>query len=358
MHQARHNTTGGFSLIELLVAMAVSLVVLAGLVTFFRRGVDLSHKVTQRAEMQQNARVSLNLIARDVSIAGTSIPAGGIQLPSGAESQDSLFACDSAACYVATNVYQDDRLYSVTPGDGLGPTINGVATDVVTLVYEDNTLNLGQFPLVSAMPDGSQIEVDPLTNPPINDPVAGVMIGDMLALCNANGCAAGVVTEVEGDEEIVFSNGDPLNFNQSGAAFGNIAAILDPPSGSGIPPTQATRIIATTYFIEIPPGQDGVVGTSDDGSPRLMQQVNAHAPVPVAENIEDLQFSYDLYDDNLAMATADQPNAGGTPNQIRKVNISVSFRSPLPGLFQRGFEHVSLSTSISARNLSFRDRYE
>ncbi len=355
MQRTRRNTMSGFSLVELIVAMAVGLIIMAGVVAFFRQGVDLNYRVIQRAEMQQNARVALNLISRDISIAGTGVPAGGIQLPSGAGSQDALFACDQAACYLTANVYQDDRLYAITPADGVGPVINGVATDVVTLVYEDSTLNLGQFPLVNTAADGTQLEVNPLTNPPIDDPAVGITAGDMLALCNANGCAAGVVTGVPSSLFINFANTDPLNFNQTAAAIGNIASILD---GPGIPPTRASRIVTITYYIEIPPGPDGVAGTGDDGAPRLMQQINAHPPVPVAENIEDLQISYDLFDDNLAVATTDQPNAGGTPNQIRKINVSVTFRSPNSGLFQPGFEHLTLTTSISARNLSFRDRYE
>jgi hypothetical protein len=154
-----------------------------------------------------------------------------------------------------------------------------------------------------------------------------------------------------------FANGDPLNINQSGAAGGNIASLLDPPPGPTFPLTWAVRGIVVTYYIEVPPGEDGMAGTADDGDPRLMYQVNGHSPVPVADRVENLQFSYDIFDDDDSVATANLADADGAPNQIRKVNITITVRSPSTGLFNTGAKRVSLSTSVSPRNLSFRDRF-
>lgn len=351
----------GFSLVELLVAMTLGLIVLAGAVALFRQGVDVSYMVTQRAEMQQNARVAINTIARDLSIAGTGVPAGGIQLPSGAGSTGSLRGCSVAACGL-WGYLVDNRLYSVTPGDGVGPVVSGVATDIVTVVYADYRLDLNNCPATNITPAGSQMDLDKALCPDVTSPAVGLVIGDMIVLCNINGCAAGVVTNVQSSGptlKVIYANSDPLSVNQPSAAFGNIAALANPPPPPGnYPQTRAFRILTTTYFIDIPAGPDGVVGTGDDGSPRLMRQVNALAPAPVAENIENLQFSYDIFDENLGVATANLPDAAGAPNQIRKINISVRARSPVQGLFRRGYERLALTTSVSGRNLTFKDRYE
>ena len=98
-------------------------------------------------------------------------------------------------------------------------------------------------------------------------------------------------------------------------------------------------------------------GTSTTAS-RLMRQVNAQRPVPVAENIENLQFSYDIFNDVTGVETSNLRNAGGTPNQIRKVNLSVGARAPLQRLVGKGLDRVTLATSISPRNVSFSDRYK
>ena len=90
----------------------------------------------------------------------------------------------------------------------------------------------------------------------------------------------------------------------------------------------------------------------------MMSQVNAKSPVPVADRVEDLQFTYDIWDEDGETATANLADAGGSPNQIRKVNITIAVRSSTSGLFNTGFERMTLSTSVSPRNLSFRDRYD
>jgi hypothetical protein len=113
-----------------------------------------------------------------------------------------------------------------------------------------------------------------------------------------------------------------------------------------------------TYFVDAPAGADGALGTADDPPARLMRQVNAQSPIPVAENVEDFQILYDIFDDNLGVVTAALADAGGVPNQIRKATVTMSLRSPHRGLFNGTHERMSLSTSVTPRNMSFRDRYQ
>jgi len=68
--------------------------------------------------------------------------------------------------------------------------------------------------------------------------------------------------------------------------------------------------------------------------------------------------SYDIFDETAGVVTANLDDASGLPNQIRKVSVSISCRSPLRGLFRRDFERITLTTSVTLRNLSFRDRYQ
>jgi hypothetical protein len=91
-----------------------------------------------------------------------------------------------------------------------------------------------------------------------------------------------------------------------------------------------------------------------------MRQVNALPSAPVAENVENLQITYDTFDDATLVATANLsslPGTYGILNQIRKVNLTVSVRAPAQDLFKAKYERFSLKTSVSVRNLAFRDRY-
>jgi len=336
----------GFSLVEMMVAVTLTLLILGGVISLFQQGINTGAMTTQRTEMQQNARVALNLMAQDLSIAGTGFPLGGIQLPTGSDSQRPRYGCDiDGQCNIAQNA-QDDWLYGITPGHGLGPTINGTATDVVTLVYRDPSLPLDRNVLVSISNPGDSIQVNAGDVSLIADVAHGLKNGDVLVLCNANGCAAGSVTGVSSDT-IQFGANDPLNFNQPGVGGGNIASIANSGSPVSYPPTSAYRVLITRYYI-------------DSTTSRLMRQVNALPPAPVAENVENLQITYDTFDDATLTATANLsslPNTYGVLNQIRKINVTISVRAPVQDTFKAQYERFSLKTSVSARNLAFRDRY-
>ena len=350
---------GGFTLVELLLSMAVGLVVLMSATRLFSDASRVSYVVAQRGEMQQNARAVINSMVRDLSLAGTGLPLGGIALPAGAGSSASKFNCDqTGTCYTApNNNFPNQHFYAAIPGPAAGPIVTGRTTDVVTLAYTDTSLPLNQCPLAAISAAGDQITVGAcMTNPPagtpgFNDPAVGVQVGDLLMLQNANGAAVGTVTSVQANGNIGFANGDWLNINQSNAASGSITKSLSNTGAPGTyPPTTAIRVLLITYFVQTPVG---------GGAPRMMRQVNAKSPVPIAENIESLQVFYDIFNDVNGTETSNLPNANNLPNQIRKIDLAVTARTSAqqlpPG---RDFQRVTLATSVSPRNLSFHDRYQ
>ena len=351
MQRVSYRTSRGFSIFELIIAMGLATVVLGGALALTSQAIGISDMVSQRSDMQQNGRVAINMMALDASLAGTGFPTSGVQLPSGVGSQDSFLACDSAGCYVTNNVYTAERLYAVWPGQAGGPTINGVATDVLTLVYDDPTSEFDQYVLTDIEANGKDITFDAATTPAYNDAVVGLKVGDVLLLSSANGSAVGEITEVNAGGKVGFSPGvgnGELRFNQSGAAFGSVKSIIHPPGPPTFSPTSARRIYIVTYYID----------NSDPDIPLLMRQVNAHPPMAVAEYVENLQVTYDIYDALTFVGTASLVDAGGLPNQIRKTNISVTVRSPGETMIGQDFQRITLTTSVGPRNLTYRDRYE
>src|SRR5258706_6880476 len=112
------------------------------------------------------------------------------------------------------------------------------------------------------------------------------------------------------------------------------------------------RLYAVTYFLQVPPAG----GTTQ--SPRLMRQVNGQNAIPVADNIINLQITYDVIDSTLGTISANQRDpigAGLSPSLIQKVNLWVMGES----LINTGNKSQSmyLATSVSARNLSFCNSY-
>ncbi|TDI14978.1 MAG: hypothetical protein E2P05_08275 [Acidobacteria bacterium] len=346
MQRLCYRSNRGFTIFELVVAMGLATVVLGGALALTSQAIGISDMVSHRSDMQQNARVAINMIARDASLAGTGFPAEGVQLPGGTGSQDSHFACDEATgCHLTNNndVYTDERLYATWPGQAGGPTINGVATDVITMVYDDPTSNFDQFVFTDMDANGKKIYFDPATTPAWNHAVLGLQVGDVILLNNSIGIAAATVTRLHDDHvHIDPGSKDPLDINQQGqSGFGSAVHIYGPP-------TTARRIYIVTYYID----------NSDPNIPMLMRHVSGHPPMAVAEYVENLQVTYDIFDDDASVATAALVDAGGQPNQIRKINITLTVRSPGETMIGRDFQRITLTTSVGPRNMTYRDRYE
>jgi len=359
----------GFSLIELLISMALGLIILASVTQFFKMGMNTSQVVSQRAEMQQDVRAAINLVAKDVGMAGAGIPTGGVSLPYGpGNNGSSFFAVDqTGTAWMANNTYLSGNLgtpaspvfnhmYSLIPGPAngmqlLGPAViaaTGTAADAITSIYVDYSFPLNQY--VVTFPNNTSINLAPPVPAPapplpaVDDPAVGIKVGDLILLTNNKGSVMSEVTGVTpGGGKITFADRDPLNINQSGAAAGNIAKIS---AGTN---TVAYRAYAVTYFVD-----------ATNPQTRLMRQVNGQLPEPVADNIIALKFTYDMCDGSTtgaALATCaniSNPIAAGyTPNDIHKVNISVMGQS----LTGTQAQNMELVTSVSTRNMNFKDRY-
>lgn len=366
------STARGFSLVELLVAIALGLIVLAATTQLFKNGMDATVLVSQSSEMQQNVRATLNLVSKDVSMAGSGLPSGGLALPYGAGATASFFAVDPTKAWLANNTYPTgivsgapvtNFMYGIIPGAANGMELGGPATltatgagsDAVTVIYEDYAFPLNQYiaSFPAANPNGDAVSFAPPAVPPANFPAiqspTGIQVGDLILLNNPAGYAVGEVTGITpagANTKLTFANGDPLNINQSGAAKGNIKYII--PGGA---PT-AVRIWAVTYFIEVPPAASGQ-------PPRLMRQVNGQAPAPVADNIIGLKVTYDLCDGTNGPNCSNVPNALAapfSPSQVHKVNIQIMGQT-LSSYGNKSRSTV-LATSVSTRSLSFKDRYQ
>ena len=87
----------------------------------------------------------------------------------------------------------------------------------------------------------------------------------------------------------ILPRADALNFNQALTAANSLANAINSLAAFGAGNTVTVcRLNAVTYFLQVPPA-GGTVQT-----PRLMRQVNGLNAVPVADNIINLQFSYDV----------------------------------------------------------------
>ncbi len=387
----RTHTNRGFTLIELVVSMAVGLIVVGAAVQLFSQGMAATFVVSQRAEMQQDLRAASNLLLKDISLAGAGMPPGqSVALPALTGTLP-IYGCDQLGtcipgggiafpCATATPPCAP-TLYSIVPGWQLGiaPPGSPVRSDIITVVYTDTVFALPCYqvtfppaPAVNPVTFTLPAVVPPSCLPAglaapqaVNDNVVGLQPGDLLlfqtTLAAGSGQAIAEVSNVAPAPgtgcpcTVNFLNGDPLQLNQSAAPSGDLAQIV---SGAG---TTATRLFVITYFLKLLPDPVGL----GPGIPVLMRQVNGRTAVPVAENVVNMQFTYDSYDANGVLLN-DQGNAGypvTSLNLIRKINvIHLTMRSQRTGAGSvnentKGYQSFDFQTSISARNMSYQNRY-
>jgi Tfp pilus assembly protein FimT len=331
----------GFSMMELLIGVSLTLVILATTVGALTDGIRTSDTARLVSQMQHNGRTGLNLMTRDLIQAGQGIPMGGIPIPSGA----GIAAIRRPGMANLTFPAGSIVLPAISAGQALGPTIQGRLTDIITILYADSTLALDATPLAAIAADGSSMTVAAGTV--INNPSNAVVAGDLIIFSNAIGNAIQEVTAVSATTNVVtFSTTDTMRFNQRTAPAGTIMQLQNGPGT--YPPTTATRIWMITYYADV----------TNPSSPRLMRVVNNTQPRPVSLDIEDLQITYDLVDGFTNPAGVDQPVAPNSAAQIRKATVALLARSHSEQRTTGRFHYQTLRTQISFRSLSFIDRYQ
>ncbi len=369
----------GFTLLELLVASSIGLTVVLVMTSLFKTGMDATMRVTQRAETQQNMRAAIELMTKDISLAGAGLPSGGLQLSSGGLSK---FGCNqTGTCYITGDTYPNSAsgsanyMYPIEPGFGVGvqngtviPAAPGQTNSSITTVYADYNFPLTNFRFTFA--NATQANVAVLNGAVIPNNIlapGGLQVGDLLLFTvsvpsdgtagNPNGTSlvqtAAVVAEITGipnGTTVNFATGDALNFNFS-SGTNNLAAVASA-SGAAGAKMSVWRLQAVSYFLQVPPAA-GTVQT-----PRLMRQVNGLDAVPVADGIINLQFTYDVIDSVNGTVVANQQNpiaAGESPGLIQKVNIWIMGSSLTTG--GNRSQSMYLATSVSTRDMSFCNSY-
>jgi hypothetical protein len=267
-------------------------------------------------------------------------------------------------------------MYGILPGFANGVQSSAVITsapaavnDSITSIYCDYNFPLSVFTFTFPSPYVGTVNVSgpnaPYTAPTSIVAPGGVNLGDLLLFIvstpgpgtggqgTATAQTAAAVGEVTGlgtgGTSVTFGSPDALNINQSGA--NGLTTVASSASVAGTT-TTVCRLYAVTYFLQVPTA-GGTVQV-----PRLMRQVNGLTAVPVADNIINLQFSYDVISPTTGLMNANISNpiaAGDSPALIKKVNIWVMGQGLTSG--NNKSQSMYLATSVSTRNLGFCNSY-
>lgn len=378
----------GFSLLEMTVSLALGTIVLGAAVQIYIQGVAATWTTTQRAELQQDFRAASNILTKDLSLAGAGLgPGAAIALPS---TVTPVYGCVQTAgtpCYIngGSVAYPKQGgtayLYGLLPGYNAGPTLPLAPgpTDVVTVAYTDSNFYLDCYTatitstttiaFTAIVPTPPATTSANCTSPTgnagaqaVNDSGVGLTAGDLVLFTfGANTVVAEVTTAATAGGVATFAASDALKMNQGAGVANSLASQYVAPPGAAVT-GYGTRVLVISYYVD-----------NTLTLPRLMQQVSGHAPMPVAENVVYLKFTYDLFNDatNSPAVACSNPgaasdgcanaSAGLLPNQITKINIqNMAMDSTQMGSQfgqGNGYQRLDLQTSVSSRNLTYTNNY-
>ncbi len=357
----RPGSSAGYSLIELLISMALLTVIMGatlGGLSDVMRGNDT---VMMISATNNTLRGGMDLVIRDLLQVGSGLPAShSIAIPSGTGSTPVRLPGPQGTAFVTTAA--DFTLPAVMPRAGAGPTIDGVATDVLSVIMADNAFLDVALTAVTSNSVDVAVGVNMASGP---DRVAP---GQLMMISKGSFNTLVQVTAVDTTaRRLTFADGDSLNLNQSGAANGSLAALNAQVPANTPASTLVSRVRMITYYVD---------ATINPERPRLVRRVNnGHETsfdnalgTAVAFDIKSLQFAYDISNGtnnpgNIDMNTADMAGGGACspnpcgPTQVRKVNVEVVGRSMnrLPPA-NKYFENT-LTSQVSLRGMAFVDKY-
>ena len=364
----------GFTLMEVMITLGLTLLVMASTLGAMNNALRANDLAQLTTNMNQGLRTAMDIMVRDMLQVGQGLPSGRtIDIPHGTGATTvKLPGPPGTTRSLAAGTTE---LTAIIPGTGLGPTINGVATDIITVILADgaflSTISDYDVNLTRLCAGTTSMTVDPAVD--ISDGGADDLHpGDLIMLMKGSATTLVQVTAVDGVQTATFGGSDSLNLNQTSPPNGTLASLAglapaDSCTATTFQPTTATRIRMITYYID---------AVTDPSRPRLVRRINNgsattydnNSGTALAFDVDNLQISYDLVDgvNNPAAVKFTAADTGGTgrcdpnpcsPNQIRKINITLSGRSRTPLRQTRQYLRNSLTTQVSLRSMSFIDRY-
>jgi prepilin-type N-terminal cleavage/methylation domain-containing protein len=380
--EIRVTTQKGFSLLEMLVSVAITVVLVGATLGALTQAQHANEGVTLLANMQENLRASMNYMVRDLVQSGEGIPIGGVPIPvnNAAPQQSAINRPGPFPALLFNTNYTS--LPAVVPGAGIGlpkrdpngAIVAGTNTDMITILYADNNLVDGANNRLNSNPvfqnpgppacggtitaAGDSVTVDPACfNLAFGN--NNVKAGDLILFTNAQGPQNVIqyVTAVAPPTISFAAAGDPSNLNARNQPNNTILNMQNgaPGPGGPYPPTTITRIFMITYYLDT---------ATNPLRPQLMRQVNYSPAQPVGEVLEDLQLTFDVANSavpaaypGIGPANARDAIPPDTPSLFRKVNIYLAARSETPYSPNRQYFRNNLNTQVSLRSLAFVNQF-
>lgn len=317
----------GFSILEMLCAMAITIGLTGTLFYFFKQSQDAFIVESARTEMNQNFRAALDLMARDVQAAGAGIPyfmgpvAG--KNGGGTNSDPSLNPADTMLLLFGNANVTPVSVKATSTYPAPTATSSPIYTDIPTTAFAT-----GNYLLYTVAQ--SQMQA---TN-----------LSDYAEFSIFNIANSSDITNISSGSTVIGRRINPTAFSlNSDATYWNFTMSF--PSSSSLSVVPLDEVIE--YMV-------------DPTTSELRRNRNRSGWVAVARNIYNLQIRYQIenYDDatgDFTTSWVDQVNQAADNNRalIRGVEITLFGRTQMTGSGDRqGQRSISQTLEVAPRNLN------
>jgi prepilin-type N-terminal cleavage/methylation domain-containing protein len=354
--------TAGFTLTELMMAMALSLLLFALAFSVAQQLFNTADMVGSMSDVNQNLRAAVNMVSRDLAQAGQNIPVGGIPLPYGG----SATAINRPGPGGLTYSTSGSSLYlpALTPGYQLGrvqgSSTNEIQTDIVTIIGV-NQFSGFNATAVNTTTSAPTIAAGAATITVSTTAAGSIVAGNLVMLTNANSSCLLAVSSVNTSTGVItFTHGDTTNdtlgVNQFPTLSGTGTITAGPTSGTILQLETATTkngtttyswpavltaypITMTTYYLD----------TSNPG--RLMKQSIMAPAQPVALGINVMTITY-----TCSSGTSPSRNPS-SPSSVQKVALTMIGETDHQNHANAQWYSRSVTNAVAIQNLDFYNKF-
>ncbi len=398
-HKAKQSRTTrkqtGVTLLELMVAMAVSSVIILGISNIYLSTKKSYVVHDEFARIQENGRYSMETLSSNIRNAGFFGCSAGQGLGTPGVITNGLNNSEETAWNFETGImgfeavgtdYDEATVGSpvtITPEVASGDTTDWVTAAGMTSNGTPISVNPDQAVadlavegsdiLVLRTTDGTGVRVTqnnnsatlfvedlgtvadacPQSAGPNTDSISGICQGDILLVSDCSKSRIFQATGVAPGGGPGVCGGTPC-FNITHAAAGNpgnaapVAWTTQQGDNGYGPDSEIIKLVTRTYFIGVNPPPAGTIT-----EPSLYVRENDGTPVPLVEGIENMQILYgvDTSGDGIAnryFSANDIPDVDGEPNTVFdgvvSVKLSLLARTPqdLPGINRTAADYAGL----------------
>ena len=185
------NNQSGFTLIEMMLTMGLTLIIMASTMAAMNNAIRASEVASLTTGMNQGLRTAMDIMVRDMLQVGQGLPSGrtidipnnnGTAIAAAVKLPGAPFATEVVRTLPATAT----EITAIIPGPGLGPTINGIATDVITMLQADGAFlsTISDYDVNLTALTNTSMTVDPAVDIS-NGGADDLKVGDLIMLMKA-----------------------------------------------------------------------------------------------------------------------------------------------------------------------------